>query len=294
MWMEEEDGSTLLFVLNISNSHWVAGCTDLVEQLIQIGDSLGGFPDVRNALEPLQTWFHHIFGQKFPVKFKIPTGEQTDRSSCGLFSVNALAMCALGDVPLTHQARNLARASGFLVIVRLHLAANERPNRLEPSVMPTDSQNNIININDGSDNEEFTNCASDELDGEQADEWEGKLQGELDSKYGHENTERSSKSGDNGHPDGFSSTDGCSTEEGTYGDLPGGSMGASTESLVDLNTRLKLEDEDEVTPISGTSRKRKSTMLDAGTESETTGNESRDESEERQAVRGALKSEQSV
>ncbi|KAG8745461.1 hypothetical protein FRC10_008004 [Ceratobasidium sp. 414] len=229
-WMEEEGGRTLLFVLNINDSHWVAGCADLVEQHIQIGDSLGGFPDVHDALEPLQTWFHHIFGQTFPVEFTMPTGQQTDGSCCGLFSVNALAMCALGDAPLAHQARNLARASGFLEIARLHLAANKRPNGLGPSVVPQDSRNNIVDISDGSDNEELTGradyielsseCESedeDEPEGEQADKLEGKLGGELESKFSHENVERDSKSGDKRHHNENLSTDGDSAEGGTYG-----------------------------------------------------------------------------
>ncbi|KAG9088612.1 hypothetical protein FRC06_001950 [Ceratobasidium sp. 370] len=106
-WMED-DGRYLLFSLNVNNNHWVAGCANFHDHVIRVGGSLGIFSGIHDALVPLQAWLCHPFGDRFQVEFDLPSGEQEDGVSRGLFSVNTLASYVFNDPALTHQGRNLA------------------------------------------------------------------------------------------------------------------------------------------------------------------------------------------
>lgn len=116
------DGTNeLLFIQNINQNHWVSGKIDFRGRTIQIGDSLRIFRGVHAAIEHIQAWLEHDFGERFDLNFKLECGNQVDGTSCGVYAMNSVASYMLGDPILAHNARNLARTTLFLGTMKQHL-----------------------------------------------------------------------------------------------------------------------------------------------------------------------------
>ena len=77
--------------------HWVSVVVNFQQQQILYGDSLRQ-KILRREHQALEHWVKHLFSQSttLPTSDKItlhqlPTGSQDDSTSCGLFSLNAIA-----------------------------------------------------------------------------------------------------------------------------------------------------------------------------------------------------------
>ncbi|KAG9126762.1 hypothetical protein FRC07_002060, partial [Ceratobasidium sp. 392] len=257
-WIEKQDSRDLLFVLNINNTHWVACCADLRDHVIRVGDSMGTFCGVRDALAPLQAWFRHLFGEEFRLQYNLPSGEQKDSNSCGLFSVNALASYALGDPTITHEGRNMTRAVAFLEIAKRHIVTMNRPNDISPLLTsgdivdgPESGFRRLIDISDNSDDEqeqmEYSpgvlfdsslepSSSANEQRGWREDVIKSDVETNMDGEVGKwmdTNTSSDGEVGRNGGESRFMSP----------------SAGASTESLFDLGTQLNLNNEPDMDTV---------------------------------------------
>ncbi|CAK5278486.1 unnamed protein product [Mycena citricolor] len=82
----------LVFITNVSDEHWVAGCIDFKGHKILFGDSMPEnlrYPISKKLLQGLQHWVQRRFESTFSVEADgLTHGTQLDAVSCGVVAVN--------------------------------------------------------------------------------------------------------------------------------------------------------------------------------------------------------------
>ncbi|KAF8120184.1 hypothetical protein EV363DRAFT_1148160, partial [Boletus edulis] len=110
------------FITNIRQNHWVATVIDFSKHCILYGDSLGGQPDTE-FITVVQGWTQYHTGTQFSIgELAIP--RQQDSFSCGILAFSALAHFYLPDEHPLMDARCVddERLKIFLDIGKRHLS----------------------------------------------------------------------------------------------------------------------------------------------------------------------------
>ncbi|KAL1712277.1 hypothetical protein EV715DRAFT_213952 [Schizophyllum commune] len=97
--IEEGNFELLVFPINLSNTHWIAGAYKIKEGIITYGDSLGHcMSPPRRFLENLQSYIaRSSIGKKAVITHnQLEHGVQDDSYSCGICTVNTMSRAIFG------------------------------------------------------------------------------------------------------------------------------------------------------------------------------------------------------